>query len=105
MQMRDYSDDEILGYIATGDPLDKAGAYAIQNERFDPVARVNGCYANVMGLPMCHLYRILRAWAVEVPVHPLDCCSLTVEKGCPWSADITQMPVEAWCIPSRMGDV
>lgn len=58
--MRDYSDAEMDAYIASGDPLDKAGAYAIQNAAFHPVARFGGCYASVMGLPMCHLLRALR---------------------------------------------
>ena len=62
--MRDYSDAEISGYVATGDPLDKAGAYAIQHPGFQPVASMAGCYASVMGLPLCHLTRLL--WDLEV---------------------------------------
>ncbi len=58
--MRDYSDEEIDTYVATGDPLDKAGAYAIQHPKFHPVERMSGCYASVMGLPLCHLTRTLR---------------------------------------------
>lgn len=58
--MRAYSDAEMDTYIASGDPLDKAGAYAIQNAAFHPVERFSGCYASVMGLPMCHLIRGLR---------------------------------------------
>jgi len=50
--MRDYSDVEIERYIASGDPLDKAGAYAIQNENFSPVAHIDGSYSNVVGLPL-----------------------------------------------------
>ncbi len=50
--MREYSDAEIAAYIATGDPLDKAGAYAIQNRSFQPVARIEGSYSNVVGLPL-----------------------------------------------------
>lgn len=49
--MRDYSDAEIDAYIATGDPFDKAGSYAIQHEIFRPVARIDGSYSNVVGLP------------------------------------------------------
>jgi MAF protein len=58
--MRDYSDAEITKYVNTGDPMDKAGAYAIQHPDFQPVASMNGCYASVMGLPMCHVTRALR---------------------------------------------
>lgn len=58
--MRDYTDEEIEAYIASGDAFDKAGAYAIQNEGFHPVSRMNGCFASVMGLPLCHVERLLR---------------------------------------------
>lgn len=57
--MRPYSDEEIAVYVASGDPLDKAGAYAIQHEGFHPVETLQGCYASVMGLPLCHLVRTL----------------------------------------------
>lgn len=60
VRMRRYTDEEINAYIRTGDPMDKAGAYAIQNESFHPVDQLKGCYASVMGLPLCHLERVLR---------------------------------------------
>ncbi|MFN8413269.1 MAG: Maf family protein [Anaerolineales bacterium] len=63
--MRTYSDDEIAAYVQTGDPLDKAGAYAIQHPEFQPVASMNGCYAGVMGLPMCHVLRTLQKLDVQ----------------------------------------
>lgn len=50
--MRAYSDDEIAAYIASGDPFDKAGSYAIQHPVFAPVARLEGSYSNVVGLPV-----------------------------------------------------
>ncbi|MGA9398300.1 MAG: Maf family protein [Anaerolineaceae bacterium] len=55
--MRDYSEAEIDSYIASGDAMDKAGAYAIQNALFHPVTQFSGCFASVMGLPLCHLSR------------------------------------------------
>jgi len=55
--MREYTDAEIETYIATGDPFDKAGSYAIQHPQFRPVEKLTGCYANVVGLPLCHLAR------------------------------------------------
>lgn len=58
--MRHYSDEEMAIYIASGDPFDKAGAYAIQHEGFRPVEYLSGCFANVMGLPLCHLTRTLK---------------------------------------------
>ncbi len=67
VHMRDYSDDEIVRYVTTGDPFDKAGSYAIQHAFFRPVERIEGCYANVMGLPLCTLYRLLAADGVKSP--------------------------------------
>ena len=62
--MRAYSDEEIHAYIASGDPMDKAGAYAIQHPGFHPVEDLDGCYANVMGLPVCHLAVLLGEFGV-----------------------------------------
>ena len=64
--MRGYLDEEILNYVQTGDPLDKAGAYAIQHSGFRPVENMSGCYANVMGLPMCHIIRMMQM----INIHP-----------------------------------
>lgn len=64
--MRDYSDAEIQAYVDSGDPMDKAGAYAIQNRAFRPVAEIEGCYASVMGLPLCHLARAF--WQAGAPL-------------------------------------
>ncbi len=50
---------EIEAYVASGEPLDKAGAYAIQGRGGRFVARVEGCYFNVVGLPLARLYRML----------------------------------------------
>jgi len=58
VEMRNYTEDEMEAYIASGGPFDKAGAYAIQNEEFHPVKSWQGCYANVMGLPLCHLEKL-----------------------------------------------
>ncbi len=59
VHMRDYTDAEIGAYIASGDPFDKAGGYAIQNESFHPVARIEGSYSNVVGLPLDELQQAL----------------------------------------------
>ena len=81
--MREYSDEEINAYIDTGDPLDKAGAYAIQHAGFHPVVRLNGCYASVMGLPLCHVAVGLRRFGVQPSASlPADCQSL-LEYQCP----------------------
>jgi len=54
------SDDEIESYIATGEPFDKAGAYAIQGIAGRYITRIDGCYFNVVGLPLARLWSLLR---------------------------------------------
>jgi MAF protein len=72
--MRAYTDEEVDRYAASGDPLDKAGAYAIQHQSFSPVERIGGCYANVMGLPLCHLSRALAQLGLTLPVDVPQAC-------------------------------
>lgn len=55
-----FSDEEISAYISTGEPFDKAGAYAVQGRGGRFVTRIEGCYFNVVGLPLARLYRLLR---------------------------------------------
>jgi len=86
--MRDYSDAEIETYIATGDPMDKAGAYAIQHPGFHPVDELSGCYASVMGLPLCHLSVGLKKFGFEVPVVLPDRCQDLLDYTCPLFAQI-----------------
>jgi MAF protein len=81
--MRDYSDDEIRAYVATGDPLDKAGAYAIQHPDFHPVASVHGCYTSVMGLPLCHVTRMLRELGIETNSDVPEGCQHLLDHICP----------------------
>lgn len=57
--MRAYTDAEIAAYVASGDPMGKAGSYAIQNAAFHPVVRLEGCYTNVVGLPLCAVCALL----------------------------------------------
>ena len=65
--MRNYTDEEIEAYIASGDPFDKAGAYAIQNPDFQPVERIEGCYCCVVGLPVCRVVRALARFGLTPP--------------------------------------
>ncbi len=62
--MRHYSEDEIDAYIATGDPMDKAGAYGIQHTQFQPTERIDGCFLNVVGLPLCVVTTLLAQFGV-----------------------------------------
>ena len=67
--MREYGADEIARYVRSDRPLDRAGAYGIQDADFRPVERTQGCLANVVGLPLCEVRRALtsldpdREWA------------------------------------------
>ena len=61
---RELTDGEILDYIATGEPMDKAGAYGIQGKGALFITGINGDYYNVMGLPVCRLGVILREMGI-----------------------------------------
>ena len=60
--MRPYSNEEIDAYVATAEPLDKAGAYAVQGVGARLVAEVDGCFTNVVGLPLSTTRRMLERW-------------------------------------------
>ena len=81
--MRNYTGEEIEAYIASGDPFDKAGAYAIQHDGFRPVENFSGCFANVMGLPLCHVTRSLRQLGVAAPNDVPRLCQAHIRYECP----------------------
>jgi MAF protein len=81
--MRAYTDEELHAYVQSGDPLDKAGAYAIQDPGFQPVARVDGCWASVMGLPLCHVTKLLRELGVQPPSDVAGACQAYHQLQCP----------------------
>ena len=66
VQFRHLDDKEIKGYIATGEPFDKAGSYGIQGFGGLLVKSIKGCYYNVVGLPMPSLAEHLRSLGIEV---------------------------------------
>ena len=88
VRMRDFSDEEIAAYVASGDPLDKAGSYAIQYADFRPVERIAGCYANVMGFPLCHLYCMLREAGLAPAETPVAACDRFNRRRCDVAAEI-----------------
>jgi len=77
--MREYSDAEMERYVASGDPLDKAGAYGVQHPGFQPVKAISGCHLGVIGLPVCIVNALLNHSPVPPPY-----------RGCPWSAECTE---------------
>ncbi|MBM4425539.1 MAG: septum formation protein Maf [Chloroflexi bacterium] len=86
--MRAYSDDEIAAYVADGDPMDKAGAYAIQHDGFHPVENFSHCFASVMGLPLCHLTRALRQFGLAPPADVPAACQRFNRYFCPVYSEI-----------------
>jgi MAF protein len=84
--MRPYSDAEMEAFVASGEALDKAGAYAIQDLGFRPVRSLQGCPANVVGLPLCTLARLLEGEGVRAPSAAPSAstpCSLCLHLGLP----------------------
>lgn len=83
VRMREFSDVEVEDYIARGEPFDKAGGYGVQDARFNPVDQMQGCWLNVVGLPLCDVSRDLEALggppALVDPKAPAPC--LLCERG------------------------
>jgi MAF protein len=87
--MRQYSDSELEHFLANGGPLDKAGAYAIQDKSFVPVDKdqMKDCFANVMGLPLCHVARNL---PVAAPADVPAACQAHTGYQCPIYSDVLE---------------
>ena len=66
IHFRPLSQKEIAAYVATGEPMDKAGSYGIQGGAALFAEKMHGDYYNVMGLPVCRLWQMLRAIAPEI---------------------------------------
>ncbi len=72
VRFKELTETEIAGYIATGEPMDKAGAYAIQGIGTFMVLGIDGSYTSVVGLPLCEVIEVLeRLGAVKLFAHPL----------------------------------
>jgi len=81
--MRGYTDEEVTAYVKSGDPLDKAGAYAIQHKGFHPVEDFHGCFASVMGLPLCHLRRLAARFDLTAASTLVEDCERVNHYVCP----------------------
>ncbi len=91
VRMRARDDRAIAEYVATGEPLDKAGAYAIQGKGAALVERADGCLANVVGLPLCHVAGALRQAGVAFPSRAHEACQRHFGFQCPvWRRAVAQ---------------
>jgi len=84
--MRPRDDAAIAAYVATGEPLDKAGSYALQGAGAALVESFAGCYSNIVGLPLCHVFAALRKMGIAVPLRPEQAFENTFGFGCPAAA-------------------
>ena len=66
VKFRKMKDSEIKKYVATGEPLDKAGAYGIQDLSSIFIEKVEGCYFNVVGFPIHNIYKNLNKLGVDI---------------------------------------
>jgi septum formation protein len=80
--MRDYTDEEMRVYIESCDPMDKAGAYAIQHAGFNPVKSLTGCYPNVVGLPLCSVARVLETFGIPRKSDITSHCQENLQTPC-----------------------
>lgn len=85
--MRRFSDADLEHYLTSGNPLDKAGSYAIQDGKLVDVGQMDDCYANVMGLPLCHVVRNLpQAPPADVPA----ACQAHTGYQCPIFSEVLE---------------
>jgi len=86
--MADYDDAQIAVYAASGEPLDKAGAYAIQGLGGALVAGIEGCYNNVVGFPLCEVAALLGQFGVRPAHGAAPLCALPDGSPCPRTKNI-----------------
>jgi septum formation protein len=80
--MREYSEQDIEEYVGSAEPMDKAGAYAIQGKGGELVSSIDGCYFNVVGFPLCEVARMLQGFQVRLSA-PGPACTLPNGRTCP----------------------
>ena len=86
--MRDFSDAEMETSLASGIPMDKAGAYAIQDKEFQPARLLAGCYSNVVGLPLCRLAAMLQELGFPTPLDRPPSVATECQTDCPFRAGL-----------------
>ena len=87
VHVREYSKSEMDEYLKSGAPMDRAGAYGVQDAPFNPVTKVEGCYLNVVGLPLCSVVTLMTKVGINLKLRPksrvpyIDRCD-SCELGC-----------------------
>ena len=86
--LRYFFDEEIEASIASGTPMDKAGAYAIQDDELKPGQMVSGCYPNVIGLPLCRLLEMLAELGCDLPSLAYPQAAAVCRRECPFRPEL-----------------
>ena len=82
VHMADFSDDELAAYVATGEPLDKAGGYGIQRGTAHLISGFTGCYTSIVGFPVCEVAALLRGAGIILRADA-PYCRLPNGRPCP----------------------
>lgn len=82
LEMRDYSDDDIAAYVATGEALDCAGSYDARGVGGTLIASISGCISSVVGFPIHAIAGMLVDAGVDVPVNPIEACTSLYGRPC-----------------------
>ena len=95
IKLRTLSDSEIDVSIRSGMPFDKAGAYAVQDQELRPAEWWQGCYSNIVGLPLCRLLEMLQALGYPLPDRkalqaPAGCTRVPFQVECPFQGEKQQ---------------
>ena len=88
VRTRPFTVHEIEEYVSTSEPYDKAGGYAVQDDEFKPVLKTEGCYLNIVGLPLCSVATLLRRHDPAVEL-----------------LDLNGIPYYDRCTDCKLGDV
>ena len=72
VRTRPFDDLEIEDYVSGSRPYDKAGGYAVQDDEFRPVLKTEGCYLNIVGLPLCLVTKLLRHHSSAIELRDLS---------------------------------
>ena len=101
VRFRTMDHDEIRDYIASGDPMGKAGAYGIQNREFHPVESIRGCYAAIMGFPLCHVGVLLHCFGYDTFPQIRSACQAGTKVPCNYVPAVNFTTIE---FPVKQGE-